>query len=71
MLLAIRDFIQLHRVASMEQLSREFRIAAEALGPILEVWVRKGLIRKTNPKENCGSSCRSCVTGRAQYYEWK
>jgi hypothetical protein len=67
---AIRNFIQIHRVVSVEQLSREFCIAIEALGPMLEIWVNKGYIRKSNQKENCGTGCRSCYVQRVVYYEW-
>ncbi|MCX7091204.1 MAG: FeoC-like transcriptional regulator [Legionellales bacterium] len=70
MLSAIRNFIQIHRVVSVEQLSREFCIATEALGPMLEIWVNKGYIRKSNQKENCGTGCRSCYVQRVVYYEW-
>lgn len=70
MLSVIRNFIQMHRVVSVEQLSREFCIAIEALGPMLEIWVNKGYIRKRNQKENCGTDCRSCYVQRVVYYEW-
>ena len=69
MLLELRNYIQRHHIVSNEQLSREFRIAAEALAPMLDIWINKGLIRKANPKENCGSSCKSCHTTRIDYYE--
>lgn len=70
MLLAIRNYMQHHRVASTEQLSREFQIAAEALEPIMAIWINKALIRKLNQKESCGTSCRSCQPKPIVYYEW-
>ncbi len=70
MLSAIRSFIQDHRMVSIEQLSREFCVAADALGPMLEIWINKGCIRKANQKKNCGSSCNACHVQRITYYEW-
>lgn len=70
MLLAVRDFIRLHGRANNEQLSREFRIAKDALEPILEICVSKGLIRVLNPKRSCGRSCRSCLDQAINEYEW-
>ncbi|MBP6917647.1 MAG: hypothetical protein KBB94_01880 [Legionellaceae bacterium] len=69
MLLAIRNFIQAHRVVSSEQLSREFRVAEDALSPMLEIWINKGEVRKANSK-SCGSSCQSCHAKQINYYEW-
>lgn len=70
MLLAIRKFIRTHRVVSSEQLSREFRVALEALSPMLEIWISKGVIRVAQTK-SCGSKCRlSCHSQKINYYEW-
>lgn len=70
MLSIIRNFIQVQRVVSMEQLSREFSIAVEALEPILEFWVNRGVIRKANQQKDCGSGCRTCHSKQITYYEW-
>lgn len=71
MLLALRDFIQRHQVVSAEQLTREFRIAFEALEPMLGIWINKGLIKPTNNDKNCGSGCQSCKPRRQlNYYVW-
>ena len=71
MLLAIRDFIKRYQVVSTEQLTREFRLAHDALLPILTIWVNKGLIRKLSADAKCGA-CRSCHPKRQayEYYEW-
>lgn len=71
MLVAIREFIKRYRVVSTEQLTREFRLAQDALMPMLTIWVNKGLIRKLSAETNCGA-CRSCLPKRttSEYYEW-
>lgn len=69
MLLAIRDFIQAHIVVSSEQLCREFRLATDALEPMLEIWINKGILRKMSAK-NCGGGCRTCHASAILYYEW-
>ncbi len=70
MLLALRDFIKRHQVVSTEQLGREFRIALDALEPILAIWIHKGSIRQAQDKKGCGTSCRSCRVQPIVYYEW-
>jgi len=69
-LLALRDFIQHHQVVSLEQLTREFRIAPEALVPILSIWMNKSVIRRAIDKEGCGTTCQSCRPKQLTYYEW-
>lgn len=73
MLLALREFVQRHHVVSAEQLAREFKIAVEALEPMLNIWINKGLLKKTNKGDNCGSGCNSCKPKARQlnYYEWR
>lgn len=71
MLLALRDYIQRYQVVSAEQLTREFHIAAEALEPMLGLWIKKGNIRATDDKKSCGTKCQSCQPRpRTVYYEW-
>jgi hypothetical protein len=69
-LLALRDFIQQHRMVSAELLSREFRIAPEALAPMMAVWINKGLVRRQDDPAGCGTSCRSCAEKNIVYYAW-
>lgn len=69
MLLALRDYIYHHKVVSLEQLTREFHIAPEALMPILDIWIQKAAIRRVADKEGCGTSCKSCQPKNVAYYE--
>ncbi|HVT62316.1 MAG TPA: FeoC-like transcriptional regulator [Legionellaceae bacterium] len=68
MLLALRDYIKRYQMVSTEQLVREFHMAAEALEPMLEIWIQKGKIQLCTDKKRCGTSCQSCQP--QVYYEW-
>jgi hypothetical protein len=68
MLLQIRDFIRRAGVVSTQQLMREFRIEATALQPMLNIWVRKGLIAPCQLSA-CRSKCGGCA-GTTTYYEY-
>lgn len=69
MLLQIRDFIQREQVASTQQLSREFRIDEQALQPMLDIWVSKGVIKPCEDKAGCQSACARCKTNAPVFYE--
>ncbi|HFC9266489.1 TPA: FeoC-like transcriptional regulator [Legionella pneumophila] len=60
MLLQIRDFIYREGVVSTQQLSREFHLDLTALQPMLDLWVRKGAIRKCQGGANCKTACFKC-----------
>jgi len=70
MLLNIRDFIQREHVVSTQQLTREFHIDEEALQPMLNLWVNKGVIRQCQKQTTCKSSCLGCNTSAPVFYEF-
>lgn len=69
MLLQIRDYILKEGVASTQQLTREFRLDIAALQPMLDLWVRKGVIEKCQEKASCQSTCFKCKTQSIEYYQ--
>ncbi len=69
MLLQIRDYIQREHVVSTQQLSREFYIDEQALQPMLDIWVRKGVIKQCQEKAGCQSACMRCKINAPVFYE--
>lgn len=71
MLLQIRDFIHQAGVVSTQQLTREFRLDEQALQPMLEIWIKKGVIRRCRlpQKSACQSRCFRCNENAPVYYE--
>lgn len=67
MLLQIRDFINREGIVSTQQLTREFHVDLTALQPMLDLWLRKGAIRKCQERANCQSTCFKCRTS-PEYY---
>ncbi len=68
MLLQLRDFILREKTVSTQQLARQFKIELSALQPMLDLWLRKGVIRKCQQTPQCGSSCFKCRKG-IEYYQ--
>ena len=71
MLLQLRDYICREKIVSTQQLTREFRLDLTALQPMLDLWVRKGVIQKCQDKANCQSTCFKCRTLPPEYYQYK
>ncbi len=70
MLLQIRDYIQREQVVSRQQVAREFHIDEQALQPMLDVWLRRDVIRQCQEKAACKSSCFRCSTNAPVYYQF-
>ena len=69
MLLQIRDFFYREQVASTQQLAREFHLDEQALQPMLDVWVRKGVIKPCQQEQiSCQSACIRCKTNQPVFY---
>ncbi|MBA2709104.1 MAG: hypothetical protein H0U57_00715 [Tatlockia sp.] len=69
MLLQIRDFLRRERVASNQQIAREFNLDPAALQPMLDFWLQKGLITPCQQKSACQSSCFKCHSLPTVYYQ--
>jgi hypothetical protein len=72
MLLEIRDFMQRERLASRQQLAREFQIDEQALQAMLDIWLKKGVITicdsSSKASNSCGSACSRCQNDLPIYY---
>lgn len=60
MLLDIRDYFQREKIASNQQLAREFSLDVTALQPMLDIWIRKGVIAQCQEESACKSRCFKC-----------
>lgn len=60
MLLQIRNYIAQSGTVSSQQLTREFRIDWLALKPMLDIWVKKGVIEQLQQVVACGAKCFKC-----------
>ncbi|MGQ3891545.1 FeoC-like transcriptional regulator [Legionella sp. CNM-4043-24] len=67
MLLDIRNYLQREKVASNQQLAREFSLDISALQPMLDIWVRKGVIAHCQEESACKSRCFKCRIPPAYY----
>jgi hypothetical protein len=70
MLLQIRDYLRREKVASNQQLAREFKIELSALDPMLTIWLNKGIIIRCQEKPACQSSCFKCKAQPPIYYTY-
>ncbi len=72
MLLLIRDYISRQSVVSLQQLSREFHMDEAAIQPMLDIWVKKGVIQSVEKDGDCKTKCSKCgPKPNAKFYQCK
>lgn len=70
MLLQIRDYLRREKVASNQQIAREFRLDLQALEPMLQLWLRRGVIGCCQERSACQSTCFKCKIQPPVYYQY-
>jgi len=70
MLLQIREFIAREHTVSITQLARYFQMDEYAVQPILEILIRKKIIRVAVQAKSCHNSCHKCPTNTQRYYQY-
>ena len=68
MLTDLKGYLVERRAASLSEIALRFHAAPEALRPMLEVWIRKGKVRRSGGVK-CGG-CASCAAADIEIYEW-
>ena len=67
MLLQLLDFIKKTTYVSGSQLAREFRVDLSALQPMLDFWIKKGVIQSSQEKISCEKRCIRCKSPEIIY----
>ncbi|CEK11942.1 FeoC-like transcriptional regulator [Legionella hackeliae] len=70
MLLQIREFIRREQVVSNQQIAREFKLDTDSLQPMLDLWLRKGVISFCQEKTACQTRCFKCKIQPPVYYQY-
>ncbi len=69
MLFKLRDYIAKEKRVALSQLARFFEADTTALEPMLDVWVKQGLIVKEVQNVSCRAACLECGKQSAIYYQ--
>ncbi|HSO43823.1 MAG TPA: FeoC-like transcriptional regulator [Rhodospirillales bacterium] len=68
MLTTLKGYLVTHRVASLGELARHLRADPDAVRGMLDLWIRKGKVRRMGGARCSG--CDSCPPADFELYEW-
>ena len=63
----IKRFIKQEKIVSLQQISRHFDITPLAIEPMINFWIRKGLVRQC--QQGCKTTCFGC-SKQVKYYQY-
>ena len=68
----IKRYLRQHRQATLADLVARFDSDPDAMRAMLDLWVRKGRVSRTDLRSDCTKGCCSCQCGAAmELYTWK
>lgn len=70
MLSTIKDFLRQRRRATLAEVAAHVHAETSAVQGMLELWIRKGQVRKSMATASCGGSCTKCEASSVEIYEW-
>lgn len=65
----LRDYIKTHRRAALVDISQHFDVEPEAVRGMVDLWIRKGKVRKLPGGMTCDGCCE-CGPALVEIYEW-
>jgi putative ferrous iron transport protein C len=69
-LIQLKQYLQNQRTLSLFDITSRFNIDAEIARDMLQLWVNKGKVRKSQKTNQCGTQCSKCHPFIRELYEW-
>ncbi len=66
----VRDYLKQRGQCSLSDIALHFDTNADAVRGMLDVWIRKGKVKKSSATASCGSKCQSCDPATTEVYIW-
>ncbi len=67
----IKHYLMKHKQVTLGDLAIHFDTETETMRGMMEQWVRKGRVLKSNGKASCNRTCSKCCGSPAmETYEW-
>jgi hypothetical protein len=66
----IKQYLIDRKIATLQDIAIHFRKETDTITPMLDIWVRKGKVKKNAGDPGCGIGCCKCDPATLETYEW-
>jgi hypothetical protein len=67
----LRAYLRERGQATLSDMMVRFDADADALRPMLAVWLRKGVVERLRVSPDCGGNCNRCPPEATEIYRWR
>lgn len=68
--IAIKQYLAGRKLATLNDIGLHFRMEAATVTPMLDIWIRKGKVKKHDNASGCQKGCCKCDPATIITYEW-
>ncbi len=66
----IKRYLKSRPQANLSDIALHFDSEPDAIRGMLEIWIRKGKVKKSLLNQACGSGCNKCAEALIEIYSW-
>lgn len=68
--IAIKQYLSGRKLATLKDIAVHFRMDTDTVKPMLDLWARKGRVKKHASNLGCQKGCCKCDPATITTYEW-
>ncbi len=69
-LVELKKYLKERRFTPMQDLVNRFRTDAGTIEPMLDIWIRKGRLKRHRCEGACQKGCGGCSSSDVEFLEW-
>ena len=66
----IKQYLVGRKLATLQDMAHHFRMETDTVYPMVEMWIRKGKVKKHDDNLGCQKGCCKCDPTAIVTYEW-
>ncbi len=66
----LKKYLKKRKIVPLMDILNHFRVDKGFVEPMLDLWVRKGKVRRHTGTGNCQKGCCKCDPSMIEFYEW-
>ncbi|WP_310601408.1 FeoC-like transcriptional regulator [Desulfobulbus sp.] len=70
-LITVKQYLRMRKIVPLQDLAFHFQTEADSIRPLLDIWMKKGKVRKRTGDAATGcKGCCKCDPATIEVYEW-